>query len=391
MILKRLTPVLSVTTLALSLGLSPVGASGASHSGTSGTFGASGSAGSGGDSGSSSLQNLFVNIADKSMPSVVNIFTTKRVRINRYGAPPSAHDLWRGFFDDFDGFDNEAYSPAPQTSRPMALGTGFVIESFDQGGGLIITNNHVIEGADEIKVKFTENDDERESSATLIGTDPELDVALLKVKTARRLVAVHLGDSERLKVGEWIAAIGNPFGHGHSVSHGIVSAKARTLPGGFGKYLQVDAPINPGNSGGPLVNMNGEVIGINNAIDARGSGIGFAIPINAVKNVLSQLKSSGRVERGYIGVGVEPRPQDGAPVVTQVVPRQPAYQAGIRPRDVILSIDNTPIKSPGELVEAITRSAIGRKVDAEILRAGHPMRVSITVSRRPSLRQVSSS
>ena len=275
-----------------------------------------GAPGISGDSGG--LQNLFVNIADQTMPSVVNIFTTKTMHRRRQRTPDDFFDFWGG-----------GQPPNQEGPRTMALGTGFVIEAGEHEG-LILTNYHVIEGADEVMVKFTEADDESESPAKVIGTDPELDIALLRVhpKGDRKLHAVKLGDSDRLRTGEWIAALGNPFGHGHSVSHGIVSAKARTLPGGFGKYLQVDAPINPGNSGGPLVDLNGEVVGINNAIDARGPGIGFAIPINAVKAALPELKANGRVQRGYIGIGIAPSPEDGRPMVAQVFANAPAARAG---------------------------------------------------------------
>lgn len=349
-------------------------------------------AGTSAASDESSLQNVFVNIADRTMPSVVNIFTTQRIQLRRRGGlPPDAYDIWRDLFDDPHLSPRDLAPPGAESAvRPMALGTGFVIEADPQGGGLIVTNHHVVAGADEVKVKFTENDDERESPARVIGSDPELDIALLRVKTARKLTSVSLGDSDKLKVGEWIAAIGNPFGHGHSVSHGIVSAKARSLPGGFGRYLQVDAPINPGNSGGPLVNLRSEVVGINNAIDARGPGLGFAIPINAVKRAFAQLKSQGRVERGYIGIGIEPRARDGAPLVTEVRPHEPAHLAGLKPRDVILAIDGEPVKSPSDLVEKITTRPIGETVRTEVMRAGQKLHFDIKVGRRPDLRQARS-
>jgi serine protease Do len=357
---------------------------------------------------SGSVQNLFVNISDRLMPSVVNIFTTKNFRARSPRSPGFPNDPWGGLFGDLPGgspfgnpYEDESAVPSPRghsgggaiSARPMALGTGFVIEA-ENGKGLIMTNNHVIEGADDVQVKFTESDDEHEVTAQIVGRDPELDVALLRVQTDRKLTPVTLGDSDRLKVGEWIAAVGNPFGHGHSMSHGIVSAKERTLPGGFGKYLQTDAPINPGNSGGPLVNVNGEVVGINNAIDARGPGIGFAIPINAVKDLLPQLKSAGHVERGFIGVNIMPlQPElaralkadapDGAPVVTQVMPGQPAALAGLMPYDVIAKVDGHPVKSTSELMTAILRVPVGKKIQAEVIRSGHILKVDVPVARRP--------
>ena len=188
--------------------------------------------------------------------------------------------------------------------------------------------------------------------------------------------------------------MGNPFGHGHSVTHGIVSAKERTLPGGFGKYLQVDAPINPGNSGGPLVNMQGQVVGINNAIDARGPGIGFAIPVNSVKELLPQLKSNGRVDRGYLGVNVMPLKAElaralkadapaGTPVVANVAPGTPAAKAGFEPYDVIAKVNGQSLKSTEQLVEAILKVPVGQKVAAEIIRGGKTLKLDVKLERRP--------
>ena len=369
------------------------------------------------DASTTSLQNLYVNISDKMMPSVVNIFTTKKVRAMPRRMFPGGQgipeDFWNNFFggmmvpqgpqgrggpDEDDGPEAQAFRPSAgqPASQPYALGTGFVVEA-ESKGGLILTNNHVIAGADEVKVKFTENDDENEVPAQVIGRDPELDVALLRVKTERKLTPLVLGDSDRLKVGEWVAAAGNPFGHGHSITHGIVSAKERALPGGFGKYLQVDAPINPGNSGGPLVNLNAEVVGINNAIDARGPGIGFAIPINSVKAVLEQLKSGHQVERGYLGVNIMPiKPElaralradvaAGTPVVAEVMPGTPAAKAGIEPYDVITQIDGHKVKSAEELMQAIMQIPVGNRVKAEIWRSGKQITLDIPVSKRPDPR-----
>ncbi|MBI3542556.1 MAG: trypsin-like peptidase domain-containing protein [Deltaproteobacteria bacterium] len=333
--------------------------------------------------------DVFVTVADRAMPSVVNIFTTKNVRRFR----PRGYDFWQHYFDGFgeqgddgeEGFDPSAGRfQGDRVARPMSLGTGFVIEADSKGGGLILTNNHVVSGADEVKVKLTEDEGERELHAEVIGRDPVLDVALLRVEAKRPLTPIPLGDSDALRVGQWIAALGNPFGHGHSLSHGIVSAKARALPGGFGKYLQVDAPINPGNSGGPLVNLAGEVVGINNAIDARGPGIGFAIPIDAVKAVLPQLKKSGKVERGYLGIGLAARPADGAPMVAEVMPGAPAAEAGLKPRDVIVSLDGARVRNPDELVAVVTRTPVGQRLKAEVERDGKTRTIELRVARRPA-------
>lgn len=337
-------------------------------------------------------QQTFVAIADRLMPSVVNILTTKKMRSHPWRQPGGPDDFWNRFFDE----------PGPGTPRstpqPMSLGSGFVIEASKEGSsgsGLIVTNHHVIAGADEVQVKFTENDDEKPTVAEVIGRDPDLDVALLRIKTDRKLVAVALGDSEKLKVGEWIAALGNPFGHGHSMSHGIVSAKARTLPGSFGRFLQVDAPINPGNSGGPLVDAQGAVIGINNAIDARGPGIGFAIPINSVKAILADLKSKGKVERGYIGANIGRLTPELAqqlrvasdtqgPVVIQVVPGSPAYRAGLQAYDVIVEIEGQPVRSPDQLVEKVVSTPVGGKLAFKAIRNGKLVELKVTPAVRGS-------
>jgi len=352
---------------------------------------------------SSELANIFVQISRKMIPSVVNVFTTASVRTPWNGAPGGQDDLWRRFFEEYFGEPFQGGPQGPgipggpdgqgQMPKAQSLGSGFVIE-VSNTGGLILTNNHVIEGADEIKVKFTEAVDEKETDAEVVGRDATLDIAILKVKTRRKLQAVVLSDSDKLEVGEWIAAIGNPFGHGHSISHGIVSAKERTLPGGFGKYLQVDAPINPGNSGGPLVNLNGEVIGINNAIDARGPGIGFAIPINAVKNVLPQLKTKGKVERGYIGVSVDDLRPDlakalkldeglKAPIITHVMPKQPADKAGLQAWDVITEVNEKSVHTSADLVGAITDIPVGEKAKVKVISSGKEKVVEVEVAKRP--------
>ena len=345
--------------------------------------------------------NIFVQVAKKVIPSVVNIFTTSVVR-SPWGGGGGQDEMWRRFFEDFFGgeqFGGEGpgrQAPKGALPKSQSLGSGFIIETLNTGA-LILTNNHVIDGADEIKVKFTEELDEKESTAEVIGKDADLDIALLKVKTRRKLQALSLSDSEKLEVGEWIAAAGNPFGHGHSVTHGIVSAKERTLPGSFAKYLQVDAPINPGNSGGPLVNLAGEVVGINNAIDARGPGIGFAIPITLVKNVLPQLKEKGRVDRGYIGISVDDLRPDlakslkldesiKAPIITNVMPGQPASKAGLQAYDVITEVNGKPVRTSLELIAQITAVAIGDKAKVKILRSGKEKIFEVDVVKRPDFK-----
>lgn len=342
------------------------------------------------------LSHIFVQISKKMIPSVVNIFTTASVKMPWGGTPGGPDDMWRKFFEEYFGEPFQGGPGGAPTQKAQSLGSGFIIET-SNSGGLILTNNHVVEGADEIKVKFTEAVDEKESDGEIIGKDPDLDVAVIKVKTRRKLQAAELSDSDKLEVGEWIAAVGNPFGHGHSVSHGIVSAKERSLPGGFGKYVQVDAPINPGNSGGPLVNLKGEVVGINNAIDARGPGIGFAIPINQVKAILPQLKTKGKVDRGYIGVSVDDlRPElakslkldEGlkAPIITNVVPGQPADKAGLKAYDVITEVNGQTVHTSTELVAAITAVPVGESTKIKVLRSGKELSFSVNVAKRPDFR-----
>ncbi len=347
---------------------------------------------------------IFVQVSKKVIPSVVNIYTTSIVKSPWQAYEGGPHDMWRHFFgEDFFGSpfgdDSHDYRQQPRAvpKRPQqkatSLGSGFIIETSSLGG-LILTNHHVIANADEIKVHFTEEVDEKETPAEIIGLDPDLDIALLKVQTKRKIEALPLGDSDKLEVGEWIAAIGNPFGHGHTVTKGIVSAKERSLPGGFGKYLQVDAPINPGNSGGPLVNLKAEVVGINNAIDARGPGIGFAIPINSIKTLLPQLKTKGKIERGYIGISVGELNEElalalklksdlKAPIITQVVPGKPAHRAGLQAYDVVTAVNGGPVRNPNDLILTITNIPIGKIASIKIIRQGKEKNFEVKVEKRP--------
>lgn len=363
--------------------------------------------------------NIFVNLAKKMVPSVVNISTVTTVKSPYIQGSPD--DILRKFFGDVfrqyprggrgqddsgdDSGDDEGEGPGPFPSGPgdgkmpkgMSLGTGFIVDA----SGLILTNNHVVQDADEIKISFTESRDEKPTDAEVVGRDPELDVALIRVKKKSGLVPVVLGDSDSLEVGEYVAAVGNPFGQGHSVTHGIISAKGRLAPDfPLANYLQTDTPINPGNSGGPLVNLKGEVIGINNAIDQRAQGIGFAIPINIVKKVLPQLRSKGTVSRGYIGVlvdNVSPEiakkigiPKDvKGPVVSHAYPGDPADQAGIKPYDVILEFNGRPVQTSNDLIAAVTSAAVGEEVPLKILRGDAKKTLTIKVGQRPGTQAVS--
>lgn len=337
--------------------------------------------------------NVYVRLAKQVMPSVVNISTTKNIdrRSRGFSRSPFPDDL----FDHFFGapYSNQSTRSAPrpqQQTRPNSLGSGFVIDS----SGIILTNNHVIDGADSIKITFTEDPTEVPTDAEVIGRDPELDIALIKVKTSRALQALPLGDSDKLEVGEFVAAAGNPFGRGHSISSGIISAKNRPLvESPLATYLQTDAPINPGNSGGPLVNLKGEVIGVNTAIDARAQGIGFAIPISLVKNVLPQLKDKGSVDRGFLGVAIRDLDEQiaaqlgvkkdlKAPLVQQVDLGTPAYSAGIRPYDVIVEFNGQPVRSSSELTSAVASSPAGESVTVKLLREGKEKSVQVKLGKR---------
>lgn len=354
-------------------------------------------------------QNIFVKLSKKLVPSVVNISTFSNIRPGNPRYRGSPDDLFRRFFEEYmnrgrgpggpgqeDEEDGEEESPPPgnpqsRGKRAMSLGTGFIIDA----SGLILTNNHVVADAEEIKISFTENPDEKPTDGEVVGRDPEIDVALIKVKTSTPLAPVQLGDSDNVEVGEYVAAVGNPFGQGHSVTHGIISAKGRSAPDfPLANYFQTDAPINPGNSGGPLVNLKGEVIAINNAIDQRAQGIGFAIPINIVKKILPQLRSKGAVARGYIGILVNEVTPDiaanlnikkdvRAPLVTQVYPGEPAAVAGIKPYDLILEFNGKVVRTGAELIAAVTSVEVGQEVPVKILSGGQEKNVKIKVSQRP--------
>ncbi len=358
-----------------------------------------------------SEKQLFVDLAKKVNPSVVNISTLSTVKSPLFQGAPD--DMLRRMFEDFfrrgggggmgpaphdEGDEEEEDGPTPRHKKnpknmpkAMSLGTGFIIDA----SGLILTNNHVVAEADEIKINITESDDEKPTDAEVVGRDPEIDVALIRVKTKHEMVPVNLGDSDGIEVGEYVMAVGNPFGQGHSVTHGIISAKGRPAPEfPLAKYIQTDAPINPGNSGGPLVNLKGEVIGINNAIDQRAQGIGFAIPINLVKKVIPQLKQKGVVQRGFIGVQVTElnpdlaklvkAPKDlRAPVVAHVFGDGPAAKAGMKVYDVIVEVNGKPVRNGSDLVGAVVAVDVGQLVSIKALREGKEKTFQVKVTQRP--------
>ena len=321
--------------------------------------------------------DIFVKIAEKFKPTVVNIHSTKTVKaISPFSQFGGDNDFFKRFFEEF--FGGPGNIPGEQAQKNM--GSGFVIGE----DGHIITNNHVIEGADEIKIKLSETSKES-FEAKLIGSDKFTDIALLKIDTqGKKLPVAPLGDSDQIKVGQWVAAIGHPFGYGHTVSHGIISAKERLLGGGvshpYNDYIQTDASINLGNSGGPLISSKGEVIGINVATDMRAQGIiGFAIPINIVKDLLPQLIESGHAIRGFIGIVYEEltdelseylklkKGQKGI-VISEVIKGNPADLAGLKVYDVIIEFNGQPVDSGRALLKEVGKAHVGEKADIKIIR-----------------------
>ncbi|WP_413586774.1 trypsin-like peptidase domain-containing protein [Bdellovibrio sp. HCB274] len=328
--------------------------------------------------------NLFVELSKAINPAVVNI-STSAIPKNM----PRGRDPMLDMLEQMYGLRMQ--QPQQQQQRPqmMGLGTGFIIRE----DGLIVTNNHVIAGADQIKVQLSE-DSKDLYEATVIGRDERTDIALIKIKPKSKLTVAVLGSSKELEVGEWVAAFGNPFGHGHSMSKGIVSSKGRGIAE-INKIplIQTDASINPGNSGGPLVNTKGMVVGVNSAIDARAQGIGFAIPIDEVKALIPQLESTGRIARGYIGAllgDLDPEAaeylgmgeQTGA-VITQLDPRGPGARAGLRVYDIVTSVNDKSIDSSLSLVDAVSDAPIGKTASFKIIRDRKPMTVAVMVAERP--------
>jgi serine protease Do len=288
--------------------------------------------------------------------------------------------------------------PGPREEAPrQGLGSGFIIDA----KGLVLTNHHVVEGATDIQVQLP---DGRELGARVLGTDPLTDVAVLRLRLppgAKPLPVVRLGDADALRVGDWVVAIGNPFGLGSSVSLGIVSAKARNIGAGpFDEFLQTDAAINPGNSGGPLFNLQGEVVGINTAILGQGSGIGFAVPSNLVRALLPQLEKEGAVTRGWLGVAVQDLTPDlgealGLParegaIVTDVTEDTPAAAAGLQPDDVIVSVDGQPIDSSRALTRTVALKRPGTELTLSLFRGGKKEEARATLGTRPDLEGVAS-
>jgi serine protease Do len=311
-------------------------------------------------------------------PTVVNISTTKVVR-----SPLDNFFRGRDLPDFFgDDFFKRFFGDQPREFRQKSLGSGFIIDK----EGYILTNHHVIEKAEEIKVKLS---DSKEYNAQVIGQDPKTDLALIKIKAAADLPVVHMGDSDKLEVGEWVVAIGNPFGLEQTVTAGIISAKGRVIGAGpYDDFLQTDASINPGNSGGPLFNLKGEVVGINTAIVAGGQGIGFAIPVNMAKSLLPQLKK-GKVVYGYLGVYIQDITPELATsfglkeakgvLVSDVIPDSPAQKGGVNKGDVILEYDGKQVDDRYQLTKMVGRTPVGKKVNIVVWRDKERKTIPITI------------
>jgi len=328
----------------------------------------------------------YADLAERLLPMVVNISTSQTLRrrpdANEAPAPqaPQGSPL-DDFFKDFMDRGN-------RPRRVQSLGSGFVIDP----AGYVVTNNHVIEGADEITVILS---DMTSLPATLVGKDEKTDLALLKVNSKQPLAVAKFGDSDKARVGDLVMAIGDPFGLGGTVTTGIVSARNRDINSGpYDDFIQTDAPINRGNSGGPLFNMDGEVIGINSAIysPTGGSvGIGFSIPANAAKNVIAQLKTTGKIQRGWLGVRIQQVSADIAETIGLDKPRGaliagmndggPAAKAGIQNGDVVLAFDGKPVADERALPRMVADAPIGKTVNIEVLRKGQRKTMPITVQR----------
>lgn len=327
------------------------------------------------------MQQVFVEVAERVKPSVVNINTTQKIQTRRHQVDP--------FFREFFGEEFfERFFRFPRQFERRSLGSGVIVNS----NGYILTNNHVVERADEIQVTLS---DERTFEAKVVGTDPKTDLAVIQIEKATDLKPVPLGNSDKMRTGDFVIAIGNPFGLTHTVTVGVVSATGRAGVGitAYEDFIQTDASINPGNSGGPLLNINGEVIGINTAIVATGQGIGFAIPINLAKEIMEQLIKEGEVIRGWLGViiqpltpelgrqfGVEPR---GGVLIADVVEGGPAALAGLKTGDVLTAFAGTPVTDVRQLQRLVAEVSPGKEVKVTINRKEKDVTLGVTVGRMP--------
>ncbi|HEX4128700.1 MAG TPA: Do family serine endopeptidase [Pirellulales bacterium] len=345
------------------------------------------------------LSNAFRQAANTILPTVVTIETHIKPRAARNENPkrvPRENPFKGTPFEDFFNDENSPFGPNfnggdhATPRRSAGTGSGVIIDP----SGVILTNNHVVEGADEVTVRLA---DGREFTANDIKTDPETDLAVVRIKGAGTLPAAKLGNSDAMEIGDWVIAVGNPFGLDQTVSAGIISGKGRDLRAGQRtRYLQTDAAINPGNSGGPLVNLKGEVVGINTAIASNSGGyqgVGFAIPVNLAKWVTQQLVSTGSVRRAYLGVGIEMLNNELAEkfgvergkgvLVSEIFPNSPAIAAGFKEGDVVVEFAGKPIHNPRDLQELVEQSAPDSKQSVKVLRDGKPVTLTVHVEALP--------
>jgi serine protease Do len=382
---QRRLVILGVTVPVITIILSLFFISGVFCKNSTGSFGSSGASPLRNDSTVADAvksQEAFRKIYEMNKNSVVFISTEQTVKVQR-----------NPFMDDpfFRQFFGPGAGEQPKTQKRTGLGTGFIISE----DGYVCTNHHVVNGVDKVKVKV----DSESYDAAIIGSDERTDLALLKLDSKKKFTPVYLGDSDKVQVGDWAIAIGNPFGLDKTFTVGVVSATARRdldFMGGSQTHIQTDASINPGNSGGPLLNVYGEVVGINRMIYSQSGGnvgIGFAIPINTAKSVLEQLKIHKKIKRGYIGVQIVPLTEDYAKeiglknaegaLVGGVAEDSPAAKGGIVAGDVILSVDGKEVKSFGDLLSKVESTPIGKSLKVQIWRDKSKLNLYITVKERP--------
>lgn len=338
----------------------------------------------------------FTELVEENAGAVVNISTTTSPRANtsgNRGMPFDERQLEQlpEFFQDFFRGPQSPFGGGPGQSQPRrSMGSGFIVSS----DGYVLTNNHVVEGADEIIVRLN---DRRELPATLVGTDPRSDMAVLKIENGEDLPVVQIGKSEDLKVGEWVFAIGSPFGFDYTVTAGIVSALGRSLPSeNYVPFIQTDVAINPGNSGGPLFNLDGEVVGINSQIYTRSGGfmgVSFAIPIDDAMNVFRQIRDKGSVSRGWLGVLIQEVNRDLAEsfglsrprgaLIAEVMADSPAQAAGLQAGDIVLSYDGEEVELSSDLPPMVGRTPVGETANLTVLRGGKEMELQVEIGRLP--------
>ena len=332
----------------------------------------------------STVPDSFAELAQQLSPTVVNVKVTKIEKAHFQSPYQGRHFNGKEFGDFFHRFF-EGIPQMPKNHRTQGAGSGVIISK----DGYILSNNHVVEGAQNLVVTLA---DKQEYEAEIVGRDPKTDLAVLKIETKKDLPVATMGNSEQLKVGDWVVAIGNPFGLSHTVTSGIVSAKGRVIGAGpYDDFIQTDASINPGNSGGPLFNMKGEVVGINTAIIPQGQGIGFAIPVDTAKPLIPQLVEDGQITRGYLGVNIqhitselaEAMGQDKAQgaLVTDVMDDSPAAAGGILRGDIITHFDGKEIETSHNLPARVAATPVGKKVEVNVLRDGSAKQLSIKVGK----------